>query len=120
MHERASVLMVDDDPVHLRIYGWIIESAGYRALPAEVRFGAIELPQEPADLVLLDYHFAGLTTAVEIAKLIQSRHPNVPLIVLSEAHGLTDDIAPLVQGFVRKGEPAKLVARLHQLLRPSP
>jgi signal transduction histidine kinase len=30
MHSGASILVVDDDPVHLRIYGWIMNAAGFR------------------------------------------------------------------------------------------
>jgi CheY-like chemotaxis protein len=119
MHDvPASVLIVDDDPVHLKIYGWIVEAAGYRALPAQVRFAGVDLPQAPADLVLLDYRLGKHTTAAEIAKLIRARLPDAPVIVLSESLLLPDDIAPLVQGFVRKGDPAKLVDTLHKLLRP--
>jgi len=120
MSVRASVLIVDDDPTHLRVYGWIVEAAGYRALLAEVRFAGIDFPQGPADLVLLDYRLGRRTKAEQVAKLIQSRLPGVPILVLSEESYLPDDIAPLVQGFVRKGEPAKLVDRLNQLLRPRP
>jgi DNA-binding response OmpR family regulator len=112
--------MVDDDPVHLKIYGWIIESAGYRALPVEVQVGCVDLPDEPPDLVLLDYHFAGGGSAINIAKLIQEQMPQVPVLVLSDAPMLPDDIAPLVQGFIRKGDPAKLVDRLHASLGPAP
>jgi DNA-binding response OmpR family regulator len=114
-------LIVDDDPTHLRIYGWIVEAAGYRALSAEVQIKGIDFPDEPADLVLLDYRLGGRrTTAVQVAELIKSRLPDVPIIVLSDELGLPDDIAPLVNGFVRKGDPAKLVDRLKQELRPSP
>jgi DNA-binding response OmpR family regulator len=117
MQERQSVLIVDDDPLHLRIYGWIVEAAGFRALPAEVRFAGFDLPEEPADLVLLDYNLLGRTTAVEVAKLIHARRPGVPVIVLSDSIDLPQDIAPLVQGFVRKGDPAKLVDRVQKILR---
>ncbi len=120
MQKRQCVLIIDDDPLHLRIYGWIIEAAGFRALPVEVRFAGFELPEEPADLVLLDYNLLGRTNAVEVAKLIHSRQPGVPVIVLSDSIDLPHDIAPLVQGFVRKGDPAKLVDRLQEVLRPSP
>jgi DNA-binding response OmpR family regulator len=119
MQERQSVLIVDDDPLHLRIYGWIIEAAGFRALPVEVPFAGFDLPEEPVDLVLLDYNLLGRTTAVEVANLIHSRRPDVPVIVLSDSMDLPGDIAPLVQGFVRKGDPAKLVDRLQQILRAS-
>lgn len=120
MPVKESVLIIDDDPAHLRIYGWIMEAAGYRALPIEVRYSGIELPDEPAELVLLDYNLAGQSTAVEIAKLIRSRSPSVPIVLLSDRWDLPEDIAPFVQGFVRKGEPEKLVATLHKLLHPSP
>lgn len=117
MNARPSVLIVDDDPVHLRIYGWIVEAAGYRALPAEVRFEGVDFPEDTADAVLLDYHLGGRTIAAEVAKLIQLRFPNIPILVLSDALVLPEDIAPFVQGFIRKGDPAKLVERLHKLLR---
>ena len=117
MHVRPSVLIVDDDPVHLRIYGWIIEAAGYGALLAEVRFAGVDIPDAPVDMVLLDYHLGGQTRAIEVAKLVQSRIPNAPVIVLSDALSLPEDIAPFVHGFVRKGDPAKLVDRLHTLLK---
>jgi len=120
MHARASVLIVDDDPVHLRIYGWIVEAAGYRALAAHVRFSGVDLPEGPADLVLLDYRLGRQTQAVEVAKAVRTRHPDAPVILLSEALVLPEDIAPLVQGFVRKGDPAKLVETLHSMLQPSP
>jgi DNA-binding NtrC family response regulator len=120
MHEKETVLIIDDDPAHLRIYGWIMESAGYKALPVEVRYAGIALPEEHADLVLLDYNLAGKSTAVEIAKLVHSRLPGIPIVLLSDRWDLPADIAPFVQGFVRKGEPAKLVATLHKLLQPSP
>jgi CheY-like chemotaxis protein len=117
MHERPSVLIVDDDPMHLRIYGWIVEAAGFRALFGEVRFDGVDIPEAAADAVLLDYHLGGrLTNAVDVAKLIQSRFPDVPIVVLSEQICLPEDIAPLVQGFVRKGDPAKLVDKLKELL----
>ena len=54
MHEKETVLIIDDDPAHLRIYGWIIEAAGYRVLPSLVRFDGVDQPEDPVDLVLLD------------------------------------------------------------------
>lgn len=122
MQARPSVLIVDDDPTHLQIYGLIVEAAGYRSLPALVRFAGIDLPDSdaPADLVLLDYHLNGKASAVEVAKLLRSRLPNAPILVLSDVLVLPQEIAPFVQGFVRKGDPEKLVDNLHTLLRPPP
>lgn len=121
MQERPTVLIVDDDPTHLKIYGWIIEAAGFRALLAEVRYTGVDLPEGAADAVLLDYHLGvRQTSAAQVAELLRSRMPGVPILVLSDALCLPDDIAPLVQGFVRKGDPAKLIDTLQQLLGPAP
>jgi CheY-like chemotaxis protein len=106
MREQASVLIIDDDPTHQKIYGWIVECAGYRALLAEVRFEGVRLPEEAADMIL-------------VAERIRLSQPGIPIVVLSDAWSLPDDIAPLVQGFVRKGDPAELIAMLQQLLQPS-
>jgi hypothetical protein len=32
--KKPAVLIVDDDPSHLRIYGWIIQSAGFESVSA--------------------------------------------------------------------------------------
>jgi len=55
----VSVLIVDDNPTHLQVYAWIVESAGYAALLAPVTFDGVRLPEKPSDLVLLDYHLGG-------------------------------------------------------------
>jgi DNA-binding response OmpR family regulator len=120
MCAQATVVIVDDDPAHLRIYGWIVEASGYRALPVEVQSAGIELPDGPVDVVLLDYNLGRQTTAVEVATLVRTRLPSATIMVLSDLWDLPADIAPLVQGFVRKGEPAKLVEALHSLLQASP
>ena len=112
------VLIIDDDPMHLKIYGWIVEAAGYASLPAQVMHGGVELPEGKADLVLLDYNFVGKTTAVELAQRVRTRQPELPILVLSDAFSLPDDIAPHVQGFIRKGDPAKLVDKLLEMLGP--
>lgn len=53
--KKPTVLILDDDPSHLRIYGWIIESAGFDSVPALVTFDTLDLPEDDVDLVLLDY-----------------------------------------------------------------
>lgn len=119
MHKEPTVLVIDDDPAHLRIYGWIIERAGYKPILAQVEFTQFQVPCEHADLVLLDYNLTGNTTAVEVAKVVRGRLPEAPIVMLSDLWGVPDDIAPYVSKFVRKGEPAKLVATLQTMLQPS-
>jgi DNA-binding response OmpR family regulator len=118
MNGVSSVLIVDDDPTHLRTYGWIIQAAGRPAFRAEVRFDRVNLPADKADLVLLDYQLGRRNKAVEVAKLIHEHVPGVPLLVLSEVLALPEDVAPLVQGCVRKGDPPKLLAAIGGFLAP--
>jgi CheY-like chemotaxis protein len=113
----ATVVILDDDPSHLRIYGWIVEAAGYKPLPTLVRMEGFDLPQEHVDLVLLDYHLAGRMTAPEAAAKIRAAMPSTPILVLSDMLMLPADVESLVDGFVRKGDPGKLVAKLKETLQ---
>ncbi|MGA8108127.1 MAG: response regulator [Acidobacteriaceae bacterium] len=112
MDDRASVLIIDDDPMHLRIYGWILDAAGYEARPALVVGAAIDFPEGRVDLVVMDYRLTGQLTAVEAAEATKARYPQAPIVVLSDVYDLPADIAPYAEAFVRKGEPAKLVDTL--------
>lgn len=119
MDGRTSVLIIDDDPSHLRIYGWIIGAAGYEALPALVMGTEIRYPEGEADIVVMDYRLSGQLTAVQAAEETQRRYPKAPIIVLSDVYDLPADIAPYARAFVRKGEPAKLVETLASLVKAS-
>jgi DNA-binding response OmpR family regulator len=112
---RPKVLIVDDDPMHLEIYGLLMKQAGYEALPTLVRFIGTEIPSgEWIGLVLLDYRLNSTKTSPEFASEIRALYPAVPIIVLSDLWSLPADIAPFVNGFVRKGEPAKLLETVAQ------
>ena len=117
MDGRTSVLIIDDDPSHLRIYGWIIGAAGYEALPALVTGREIHYPEGQVDLVVMDYRLSGQMTAVEAAEETRRRYPQAPIVVLSDMYDLPADIAPYARAFVRKGEPAKLMETLASLVR---
>ena len=104
------ILIVDDDPMHLEIYGLLMKQAGYDALPTLVRFTGTEIPRgQNLGLVLLDYRLNSAKSSPEFAQEIRSLYPAVPILVLSDLWTLPADIAPFVTGFVRKGEPAKLL-----------
>lgn len=120
MQSKASILVVDDDLVHLRIYGWIMNAAGFRAVTAQVVSNEVCLPEEDRfDVVVLDYRLTGTLTAVEAARQIEKRYPKVPIVILSDMFEMPDDIAPHARKFVRKGEPEKLIATISSLL-PDP
>jgi DNA-binding NtrC family response regulator len=119
MKPKPSVLVVDDDPSHLRIYGWIMNSAGFRAVTAQATASGVSLPNEDSfDVIVLDYRLTGSLTAVEAAQQIQRKYPSVPIVILSDIFGMPDDIAPYAKHFVRKGEPENLIATVSSLISP--
>ena len=114
------VLILDDDPMHLEIYGLLMKQAGYETLPTLVRFAGTQIPcAECIGLVLLDYRLNSVKTSPEFAREIRTLYPTVPIIVLSDLWTLPTDIAPFVSGFVRKGEPAKLLETVAKFFNAS-
>lgn len=114
---QSKVLIVDDDPSHLEIYGLLMQQAGYQPVPALVKFAGADLPRdEDVGLVLLDYRLHSLRTSTELAQEIRGLFPGAPIIVLSDLWSLPADIAPFVTEFVRKGQPAKLLQVVGRLL----
>src|SRR5579863_6269440 len=91
------VLILDDDPMQLEIYGLLMKQAGYEALPKLVRFAGTEIPREEClGLVLLDYRLNSMKTSPDFAREIRALFPSVPIIVLSDLWTLPTDIAPFV------------------------
>ena len=115
------VLIVDDDPTHLEIYELLLKHAGYEAVSALVKFAGAEMPADDSiGLVLLDYKLESVRTPTELAQEIRALWPEAPIVVLSDLWSLPADIAPYVNGFVRKGQPARLLQLVERLLaRPA-
>ncbi len=105
-----TVLVVDDDPSHLKIYCWVIERGGFRSLSALVQSEGVSFPEaEAIDLAVLDYRLGGSLTAVDVAKRLRAIYPSVPILILSDLYGMPEDVAPYASAFVRKGEPQQLL-----------
>ncbi len=118
MRSQPSILVVDDDPVHLRIYGWIMNAAGFRAVTAQVQCGNVCLPDDDDfDVIVLDYRLTGTLTAVEAALQIREKYPDPPIVILSDMFEMPDDIRPYAKRFVRKGEPEKLIQTISTLVQ---
>jgi DNA-binding response OmpR family regulator len=115
--DHPKVLIVDDDPSHLEIYGLLLKQAGYEPLPTQVNFAGAALPQDAGvGLVLLDYKLQSLRTSAELAREIRDLYPSAPIVLLSDLWSLPEDVAPFVVEFVRKGQPAKLLQVVGRLL----
>lgn len=112
------ILIIDDEPAHLKLYSWILQREGFLTTTALVERSGIELPpaQEEFDLTLLDYRLQGIK-AVDVAKKIRALWPEMRIVVLSDMMWIPDDMAPVANGFIRKGEPQLLVEKLTEMTR---
>jgi len=82
------VLLVDDDPVVLKVYQRQLEKAGYRVATAEDGLAAMRaLTTLKPDLVVLDLMMPKLN-GVDVLKFIRGNNnlKNIPVIVLSNAY----------------------------------
>lgn len=104
-----TVLIVDDDPSHLKLYSWVLQRGGFQSITALVKGGHVELPAQRIDVVLLDYRLGPHITAAEIAQRLRSSRPSLPILVLSDLPWMPDDVVHFASGFVRKGEPQQLI-----------
>jgi DNA-binding response OmpR family regulator len=119
--EKATVLIVDDDPAHLKLYRWVLQRGGFRAIVALVDSGVVTIPGgEHIDAAVLDYRLGPKLTAVDVAKRLRSSLPSMPILVLSDLPWMPDDVAPYASGFVRKGEPQQLIDTISAILGRPP
>ena len=117
MPASPTVLLIDDNPSHLKLYSWILERGGFRPLTLLVDGKPLNFPRsEPVELVVMDYRIGNAITPAEVAKMAQEAFPAKPVLVLSDMQWMPDDIAPYAVGFVRKGEPEQLLAKIRTLV----
>ncbi len=117
MSDRPRVLIIDDDPSHLKLYSWILERQGFTAFTIRVGTQTPTFDDHPdVDLVVLDYSFRTGVKATDVAQHIRKRWAEMRIVVLSDMMWMPDDIAPLANGFVRKGEPEQLVAKVAEMM----
>lgn len=115
--ERPRVLIVDDNPEHLKIYGLILEQAGYEAVPCLARRSGIELPDDMGiRLAILDYTLNCEVSTAEIAKRARAKYTSAPILLLSDIFGTPVEMTSLLDGFVRKGDPRRLLATIANLI----
>lgn len=103
------MLIVDDDPSHLKLYSWILQRGGFQSITALVQGESVDLPQQRIDVAVLDYRLGPQLTACDVAQRLRIDFPSMPIVVLSDLPWMPDDVAPYASGFVRKGEPQQLL-----------
>jgi len=116
-----TVLIVDDDPSHLKIYSWIVERGGYRTVPLLAWKRPLAIPEgESIDLVLLDYRLGESLTAADVVEQVKTAFPNIPVLVLSDMMYMPEEMEGRATAFIRKGHPEQLLETLATYLTPDP
>lgn len=95
---RETILLVEDDPHTLTLLITVLESCGYKVLPAAHSAEALTVEatyQEAIDLLLTDVILPG-QSGPQLAVAIQHRRPGIRIAFMS---GYTDDIIARTGGF---------------------
>lgn len=116
--KNATVLIVDDDTIHLTLYTWILQSDGYKCATALVKSTSVDLPSGAAvDLVLLDYRLNSSLTTLDVVHRLRSEFASAPIVILSELQWMPDDVREHAVTFVNKGEPKRLLETIAAVLQ---
>ena len=113
----ATILIVDDDALHLQLYAWILQRRGHNCILAQVKSESLDLPPNgDVDLVLLDYRFNSSLSTMDVFDQIRSRFPSAPVVVLSDRQWMPDDMKGKAEAFVSKGDPNVLLDTVATIL----
>ena len=120
MNEKATALVIDDEPQIRRLLRILLEQEQYRALESDSgRHGLSEIALRRPDVVLLDLGLPDMDGMAVLERLRQ--WSRVPVLVLSVRDGAEDKVVALDAGaddFVTKPfESAELLARLRAIQR---
>ena len=106
---RSTVLFLDDDPQHFKLYQSVIERGPFdddlrtiNVVPVFLGNGSLKMPEATHDVVALDYRLKASLSAVQIAKQLKSKFPKTAILILSELDWPSDDIGPYSSAFVSK------------------
>lgn len=95
--KQATILIVDDNPINLKIFGHMLSEQHYQIVEARDGLIALDLFESvKPDLVLLDVMMPGID-GFEVCRIIKSdeKNSNVPVIFLSARN----DVSDIVKGF---------------------
>jgi DNA-binding response OmpR family regulator len=115
--DAPAVLLVEDQPLLLRLEALTLSRAGLRVLQAADAFQALDLirqHRERIGLAVLDRHLPGLDGVTLLARLRQVQ-PDLPCLLVSGAD--REEVLPAECAFLAKPfYPAQLLAVVRDLL----
>lgn len=122
------VLLLDDLPENLLLRATILRQKGYEVVTSESVEQA-EKHLEDIDIAVLDYHLGAGKFGTEVAEVLRSKRPQVPIIILSatlerkfggiadmhllKGHSSVDDLVDALRNFEakRRGKPVVVDAQ---------
>ena len=121
MSEKATIMIVDDEPEVREVLEEYFSTHGYCAIGAEHAGVARTLAQErPIDLALIDIHMPG-EDGLSLARHLRERYSTMAIVILTSAGMVIDRIIGLEMGaddYVAKPfDPRELLARIKSVLR---
>jgi two-component system cell cycle response regulator len=123
MNDKSTVLIVDDEPVNIKLLSAILPEEEYAILKAYNGNEALEMVwRESPDLILLDVMMPGINGYEVIKKLKgDSKTSDIPIILVTALDGMDEKVYGLEAGadeFLNKPvNRAELLARVKSLLR---
>jgi CheY-like chemotaxis protein len=114
----STVLCVDDNAVALYARRLVLESAGYSVLAAGDAKTAMQLfTSTDVGIVLADY-FLQETTGMALAAEMKKLKPNVPIVILSGAVELPEDLLHADLFLCKTETPLAMLQKVSELLSP--
>jgi len=113
---KKQVLIVDDDPSHLKLYAWIVERGGFEPVPHLATRHLNGFPSGSMAAAIIDYKLGTELTALDVLPHIRTHYGQIPVLVLSDTQWIPDELRAMISAFVRKGEPQELVDTVATLL----
>jgi DNA-binding NtrC family response regulator len=93
-----TILILDDEPVIREVLSTLLGKAGYRTVEAATAAEGLEaLSKEPVDLLLLDLMLPD-RPGMEVLAETRSRHPDVPIVVVTAYSSVESAIAAMREG----------------------
>jgi len=100
------ILLVDDDPVQLRLREAVLREAGFQvaiATSAEVALTLLTSPTDPLRVhVILTDHLLPGATGAEFARKVRVSHPEMPIVVLTGMPGAEEEYKEVKVIFLMK------------------
>ena len=92
------ILIVDDDPNHLKTLQTIVKSWGYRVSTADDGVKAVEnVKEQPFSLILMDVRMAQMS-GIEALKRIKQYNPAIPIIIMTAYSSVDSAVEALKSG----------------------